>query len=113
MVRCDSEHKESVMDDIPTSSKIIDGLLAIMAALVIWFTKRSVKQYDERISSLEQSVAGTVSRNEFREYLEGRDRLSEDRHQENLDNFRDLFNVSSANGERVARLEGVITRNHR
>lgn len=101
------------MDDIPTSSKIIDGLLAIMAGLVIWFTKRSVKQYDERIAALEETASGTVSRKEFKDYLEARDRLSEDRHQENLDNFRDLFTVSSANGERVARLEGVLTGNHR
>ena len=50
---------------------------------------------------------------EWKEYLEQRDELSESRHLENLANFKELFKSTSTTGERVARLEGVITGNHR
>jgi hypothetical protein len=97
------------MDEIPTYSKIIDGLLAVMAGLVIWFTKRLVKQCDDRIADLEESAAGAVSRKDFKEYLEKRDDISETRHNENLRNFKELGMVMSDTRERLCSLEGEIT----
>ena len=60
---------ESVMDELSLPAKIIDGLLAIMAAIVLWFTKRSVKQYDDRIEILERDAVRIASLNLFREQL--------------------------------------------
>lgn len=57
------------MNDVPTYTKIIDGCLAILAGLVIWFSKRSVKQYDERIQTLERDAVRTASMQSLRDQL--------------------------------------------
>lgn len=68
------------MDEIPTYTKIIDGTLMLLAGVVLWFTRRSVKQYDDRIEMLERDAVRVASLDLFRkqlsnEHLDNRDRL--------------------------------------
>lgn len=62
---------------------------------------------------LSKLLGRKVGRKEWEAYLKSRDDLSEARHRENLANFKELFKATNATGERVARLEGVITGVHR
>lgn len=57
------------MNDVPTYTKIIDACVAILAGLVIWFAKRSVSQYDERIQTLERDAVRMASLQAFRDQL--------------------------------------------
>ena len=68
------------MDDIPTYTKIVDAVIALLAALVLWFSRRSVKQFDDRIEVLERDSVRLAFLNQFRQQLaneheDNRDRL--------------------------------------
>lgn len=62
---------------------------------------------------LARKLSSKVDRTEWEAYLQQRDELADTRHSENLENFRQLFKVSSATGERVARIEGSISGSYR
>jgi hypothetical protein len=49
--------------------KIVDGCVAILAGAVIWFSKRSVNQYDDRIDALERDAVRIASLQSFRDQL--------------------------------------------
>lgn len=65
-------------------------------------------------------VLGSIARAEFaqfiknhEQYLERRDQLSADRHQENLDNFRDVTGAINDLGQRVSHVEGAMSGSYR
>lgn len=82
------------MDEMSLSAKIIDASLAAMAALVLWFTKRSVKQYDDRIAALEIGTVKTSSLDAFREQLA-------EEHATNTETLRRIEDVAVGSHERI------------
>lgn len=77
---------------------IVTALAAIAIPAVIWVTKK---------------VVGSILHDEFKEYLQGRDKLSEDRHNENLANFRTVAKGLTDLGERVSHVEGAMSGTYR
>ena len=92
--------------DWPAWLNLLWGMLAVPAAYA-W------RWASSRLSRTELTDYLQERDRKQDEYLATRDQLSEDRHRENLGNFKELFKATSTTGERVARLEGVITGNHR
>lgn len=58
-------------------------------------------------------VLGSVSRKDFKDYLEARDALSERRHSENLGRLDAIRNEVYASREKIAHLEGAISGSYR
>jgi hypothetical protein len=87
------------MNDVPTYSKIIDAALAFLAAAVIWFTKRSVQQYDDRIETLERDSVRVASLQQLRDQL--------------TDEHRDNLLAAQRRDERLGRMEDALTSTHK
>lgn len=73
-------------------------VLTIIGAPVAWIVKR---------------ITGSVSRKEFKEYLEARDKLSEERHTQNLDKLDKLTDAVSGMGQRLSHVEGAMSGSYR